>query len=113
MQIPFAEIGWLAAAVIAAGVATGLPAGLFGIGGGVIVPVQFEAFRLQGVSDTVRIQLWIGTSLAIIAPTAMRSYRAHLQRGFVLREVVQVWTIPSVFGVAVGAMAAAVSFRLS
>ena len=108
MQIPLAEIGWLAAAVLAAGVATGLLAGLFRIGGGaVIVPVLFEAFRLQGVSDTVRMQLCIGTSLAIIVPTAVRSYRAHLQRGFVLREVVRVWTIPSVFGVAVGATAAA------
>lgn len=108
MHLPFAELVWLLAAVILSGAVTGLLAGLFGIGGGaVIVPVLFEAFRLTGVPDTVRMQLCIGTSLAIIVPTAVRSYRAHLQRGFVLREVVSAWAVPSVVGVGVGAVAAA------
>ena len=108
MHLSLAELVWLITAVILSGAVTGLLAGLFGIGGGaVIVPVLFEAFRLTGVPDTVRMQLCIGTSLAIIVPTAVRSYRAHLQRGFVLREVVSAWAVPSVVGVGIGAIAAA------
>ena len=95
------ELAWLAASAVAAGVVTGLLAGMFGIGGGaVIVPVLFEVFRLLGVPETVRMQLCIGTSLAIIVPTAMRSYRAHRARGFVLPEVMRRWALPSMAGVA-------------
>ncbi|HWB49730.1 MAG TPA: sulfite exporter TauE/SafE family protein [Stellaceae bacterium] len=105
-----AELVWLLLAVIAAGVVTGLLAGVFGIGGGaVIVPVLFELFRLFGVPEVVRIQLCIGTSLAIIVPTAIRSYRAHRARGLVIPEVVRIWTVPAVLGVAVGAAIAAVA----
>lgn len=102
------ELAWLLLAVIAAGIVTGLLAGVFGIGGGaVIVPVLFELFRLFGVSDTVRMQLCIGTSLAIILPTAWRSYRAHKARGVVIPEVLRVWTVPVVVGVLLGAVIAA------
>ena len=75
--VPVGELVWVAVAVMAAGVVTGLLAGLFGIGGGaVIVPVLFEVFRLLGVPEEVRMQLCVGTSLAIIVPTTVRSYRA-------------------------------------
>jgi uncharacterized protein len=105
-----AELLWLAAGILVAGAVAGLLAGLFGIGGGaVIVPVLFEAFRLLGVPAAVRMQLCIGTSMAIIVPTAWRSYRAHQQRGQALTEVVRVWTWPSVAGVAAGAALAAVA----
>jgi uncharacterized protein len=102
------ELAWLALAVIAAGIVTGLLAGVFGIGGGaVIVPVLFELFRLFGVADAVRMQLCIGTSLAIIIPTAWRSYRAHRARGMVIPEVMRLWTVPVVAGVVLGAAVAA------
>jgi uncharacterized protein len=104
------ELAWLAASVMVAGVVTGILAGLFGIGGGaVIVPVLFEVFRLLGVPEAVRMQLCIGTSLAIIVPTAMRSYRAHKVRGFALPEVVRRWALPSMAGVAVGSALASVA----
>jgi len=104
------DIVGLALAVIAAGVVTGLLAGLFGIGGGaVIVPVLFELFRLFGVPESVRIQLCIGTSLAIIIPTAIRSYRAHQARGLVIPAVVRIWTVPAVIGVIIGSAIAAVA----
>ena len=77
LDASWAELAWLALAVIAAGIVTGLLAGLFGIGGGaVIVPVLFEIFRILGVPEAVRMQLCIGTSLAVIVPTAIRSYQA-------------------------------------
>ena len=100
----------LAAAVTAAGVVTGILAGLFGIGGGaVIVPVLYELFRMFQVPEEVRMQLCIGTSLAIILPTTVRSYRAHRARGLVIPEVLRLWTVPAILGVAIGSAAAAVA----
>ena len=108
LDASWSELLWLLLAVIAAGVVTGLLAGTFGIGGGaVIVPVLFEIFRLFGVPDAVRMQLCIGTSLAIILPTAWRSYRAHHARGMVIPEVLRIWTVPVIVGVVLGAVIAA------
>jgi uncharacterized membrane protein YfcA len=73
------------------------------------VPVLFEFFRLFGVPEEVRMQLCVGTSLAIILPTAWRSYRAHRARGLVVLEVLRLWTVPVIIGVAVGSLAAAVA----
>jgi len=95
---------------VGAGVVTGLLAGLFGIGGGaVIVPVLFEVFRILGVPDAVRMQLCIGTSMAIIVPTALRSYWAHRAKGLVISGVLRSWSLPAVVGVAVGSVAAAIA----
>jgi uncharacterized protein len=110
MTIPLHELAWLVLAVITAGVATGLLAGVFGVGGGgVVVPVLFELFRLYGVPDAVRMQLCIGTSMAVMLPTAWRSYRAHRARGSVIPEVMQIWTWPIVAGVVLGSVIAAVA----
>jgi uncharacterized protein len=110
MHFPLAELLWLGAAVAAPGAVAGLLAGLFGIGGGaVIVPVLFAAFGWVGVPEAVRMQLCIGTSLAVIAPTALVSYRTHLQKGLALRGVVRAWAAPCVVGVAIGSVVAAVA----
>ncbi len=102
------EILWLAVAVVVAGVITGLLAGLFGIGGGsVIVPVLYEAFRVLGVPEEVRMQLCLGTSIAIIVPTSIRSYLAHRAKGLVIPGVIRLWAIPAVIGVGCGAAIAA------
>jgi uncharacterized membrane protein YfcA len=107
-DVPLGELAWLAAAIILSGVVTGILAGLFGIGGGaVIVPVLYEVFRILGVPEEVRMQLCIGTSLAIIVPTTIRSYLAHRERDEGIREVVRQWAVPAVVGVAAGALLAA------
>jgi uncharacterized membrane protein YfcA len=107
-NIPFSELIWLAVAVMAAGVVTGILAGLFGIGGGIVaVPVLFEIFRIFGVPQEVRMQLCVGTSLAIIAPTAVRSYWAHRAKGLVIPAIMRSWVLPAVVGVAVGSVTAA------
>jgi uncharacterized protein len=106
--VPFEEAAWLTAAVVVAGVVTGFLAGLFGIGGGaVIVPVLYEIFRILDVPEEVRMQLCIGTSLAIIVPTTILSYRAHRVKGLVLWEVVRSWALATIVGVAAGAAIAA------
>jgi uncharacterized membrane protein YfcA len=110
MDAPASELLWLVLAVVAAGIVTGLLAGAFGIGGGaVIVPVLFEVFRILAVPEAVRMQLCIGTALAIIVPTAVRSYRAHRARGLVIPEVLRLWSLPAVAGVAIGAGIAALA----
>lgn len=102
------ELLGLVAAVAAAGIVTGLLAGLFGIGGGaVIVPVLYEVFRAIGVPEALRMQLCLGTSLAIIVPTVLRAYRAHRAREAALAEVLRAWAAPAVIGVAIGSALAA------
>jgi uncharacterized membrane protein YfcA len=102
------EILWLALAIVVGGVITGLLAGLFGVGGGsVIVPVLYEVFGVLGVPEEVRMQLCVGTSIAIIVPTAIRSYLTHRAKGLVIPHVIRLLTIPAVIGVACGAAIAA------
>jgi uncharacterized membrane protein YfcA len=106
--VPLGELAWLAAVIVAGGVLSGFLAGLFGIGGGaIIVPVLYEVFRVIAVPDEVRMQLCIGTSLAIIVPTTIRSYLAHRERGAVMPDVLRIWMIPMVVGVGLGSVLAA------
>lgn len=108
LGMPLSEVAWLVLLIVCGGALVGLLSGVFGIGGGaVIVPVLFEVFRVLGVPDDLRFQACIGTSLAIIVPTTIRSYLAHKARGAVLEGVVRIWRMPSLVGVAVGALAAA------
>ncbi len=108
--VPLNELLFLAAAIMAGGVVAGLLAGLFGVGGGVVaVPVLYEVFRLLGVPDAVHMQLCIGTSLAIMAPTNIRSYLTHRATGAVLADVVRRWTPGVVAGIAVGSGIATVA----
>lgn len=103
LGVPLGEIALLVAAVMVAGVATGILAGLFGIGGGaIIVPVLYEVFRILGVPEDVRMQLCVGSSMAIIVPTTIRSYLAHRAKGAVLDGVLRQWALPAVVGIAVG-----------
>jgi hypothetical protein len=78
------EIVELALLLIATGALSGFLAGVFGIGGGaILVPVFYECFRIAGVPLEVRMPLCIGTSLAVIIPTSIRSFQAHYKRGAV------------------------------
>jgi uncharacterized membrane protein YfcA len=105
---PVNELLLLAGLILAAGLVTGVLAGLFGIGGGaLIVPVLYEVFRVLGVPDEVRFQLCVGTSIAIIVPTNVRSFLTHRAKGAVLMDVVRAWAIPAIAGVAAGSMIAA------
>jgi uncharacterized membrane protein YfcA len=107
LSVPPGEIALLVAAVMVAGVATGILAGLFGIGGGaIIVPVLYEIFRILGVPEEVRMQLCVGTSMAVILPTTIRSYITHRAKGVVLNDVLRQWAVPAVVGIAAGAVIA-------
>jgi uncharacterized membrane protein YfcA len=106
--VPLGELLWLIALIVAGAVVTGLLAGLFGIGGGgIIVPILYEVFGALGVPADVRLQLCVGTSIAIIVPTNVRSFMTHRKRGAVLMDVVRRAAIPAIVGVAVGSAIAA------
>jgi uncharacterized membrane protein YfcA len=108
LGVPLSEIAWLALAIVAGGIVTGLLAGLFGIGGGaVIVPVLYEVFRALGVPEEVRMQLCVGTSIAIIVPTTVRSYLTHRAKGLVIPRVIRLWAMPAIIGVTCGSIIAA------
>jgi uncharacterized membrane protein YfcA len=101
------ELLELALLLVAVGALSGFLAGVFGIGGGaVLVPVFYECFRLAGVPLDVRMPLCIGTSLAIIIPTSVRSYRAHDARGAVDMDILRAWWLPVLIGVIAGSVTA-------
>ncbi|MGV6800799.1 MAG: sulfite exporter TauE/SafE family protein [bacterium] len=74
------------------GAFAGFIGGLFGIGGGVvIVPALYTVFGIVGVPDTERIKLAVGTSLATIIVTSIRSVRAHMSHGAVELSLLWQW----------------------
>src|SRR6186713_2108469 len=102
-----AELVELALMLVAVGAVSGFFAGVFGIGGGaILVPVFYECFRLAGVPLEVRMPLCIGTSLAIIVPTSLSSFRAHYKRGAVDMDILRRWWLPIVLGVLAGSVTA-------
>jgi uncharacterized membrane protein YfcA len=102
------ELALLVLLIVAGGAVTGVLAGLFGIGGGgIIVPILYEVFGALGVAADVRLQLCVGTSILIIVPTNIRSFLTHRRKGAVMMDVVRLWSIPAVLGVAAGSVVAA------
>ena len=74
---------WLGYAGI--GAVSGLLAGIFGIGGGIVViPALLFVFSLQGVAPEVAMHLAVGTSLASIVVSGTVSALAHHRNGNVL-----------------------------
>lgn len=93
--------------LVMTGALAGFLAGIFGIGGGaVLVPVLYECFRIAGVPLDARMPLCIGTSLAIIIPTSIRSWQAHHKRGSVDMDILLKWALPVLAGVILGSVIA-------
>ncbi|HUP92930.1 MAG TPA: sulfite exporter TauE/SafE family protein [Solimonas sp.] len=64
------------------GAAAGVLAGLFGVGGGlVMVPALALLLPARGYGEAIYMQVAIGTSLAVISLTSLSSTRAHHVRG--------------------------------
>ncbi len=105
--MPIGDLIFLAVSLVVAGALTGLLAGVFGVGGGaVIVPILYEVFRVIGVPEEVRMPLCVGTSLAVIIPTSIRSFQAHRAKGLVDMSILKVWAVPAVLGVIAGSIVA-------
>jgi uncharacterized membrane protein YfcA len=94
----------LALAMLATGCVAGVLAGLFGIGGGiVIVPVLEAVLGFLGVDAAIRMHVAVATSLATIVPTSVSSARAHHRRGAVNVEIVKRWAVFVLVGALLGA----------
>ncbi|KZN12324.1 sulfite exporter TauE/SafE family protein [Marinomonas sp. TW1] len=90
------------------GACSGVLAGLFGIGGGlVIVPVLVFSFTAQGVAHDVLTHLAVGTSLAAILFTSINSVLAHHKQQAVLWPKVTWLGTGILFGSAFGGVTAA------
>ena len=89
------------------GIVSGLLAGLFGIGGGlVIVPVLAVLFKAHGFSADLIMIMAVATSLAVISFTAVSSVWAHHRLGSVIWPKVLRLVPGIIVGSAVGAMVA-------
>ena len=98
-----AELAALAVGVSLSGLAAGVVAGMLGIGGGIVlVPVLYQALAFVGVDENVRMPIAVGTSLATIIPTSIRSTLSHHQHGAVDWQVLRRWAWPTIVGVIAG-----------
>ncbi|MBL8881534.1 MAG: sulfite exporter TauE/SafE family protein [Hyphomicrobium sp.] len=100
----------LIAGLTGAGFATGFLAGLLGVGGGAfLVPVLYELFAHFGVDDSVRMHMVLGTSLAVIVPTSLRSFAGHYAKGAVDMTVWRRMAPWVALGVVLGVLMAKIS----
>ncbi|WP_084396585.1 sulfite exporter TauE/SafE family protein [Henriciella aquimarina] len=103
MEADLTQILQLIGVMLAAGLLAGFVAGLFGIGGGfVIVPALLLVFHVFDVGDDVLTHLAIGTSLATIIFTSLRSVQAHNRKGAVDFQIIKDWLPWLLFGVVIG-----------
>jgi uncharacterized membrane protein YfcA len=88
--------------LLAIGAFAGVLAGLLGVGGGIVlVPAYFYLFSSLGYGGEYVMQLSLGTSLATIVVTSMRSLQSHNRKGAVDWDILKIWGI----GIAIGAIA--------
>ena len=94
-------------ALLVAGAAAGFAGGLFGIGGGfVVVPALMVLLPMIGVAGEEITHVAVGTSLASIIVTSLRSTHAHAQRGAVDFALLRGWAPWVVLGTALGTLVA-------
>lgn len=101
------ELLILVIALAATGAFAGLVAGLFGIGGGVVmVPAMYYVFGTLGYDGDRTMHVAVGTSLAVIVATSLRSVSAHAKKGAVDFEVLKAWAPFIVVGTLIGTVVA-------
>ncbi len=93
----------MGALLLVIGAFAGLLAGLLGVGGGIVlVPAFFYAFTVLGFDSPQLMQLCLGTSLATIIVTSIRSVLSHNKKGAVDWKVLQTWAPGIVIGAVIG-----------
>jgi len=101
----FQQYGLLVLSMLLAGLFAGFVAGMFGIGGGfVVVPALAAVLTIlphEGGNEHI-MHVAIGTSLATIFFTSLRSVQAHAKRGAVDWNILKGWLPWVVAGVIAG-----------
>lgn len=99
------EMHWITyiLSLLAAGVASGFAAGLFGIGGGIVrVPLFLFLFPIFGVHASVVMHLAAGTSLTLAIPSSISASRAQYKAGNIDISFLKTWIPALVVGVVLG-----------
>lgn len=90
------------------GACAGVLAGLFGVGGGmIIVPVLVFSFTAQGFDSSILTHLAVGTSLATIIFTSINSVREHHRKGAVRWPIFAWMALGILLGAGLGSLTAA------
>jgi uncharacterized membrane protein YfcA len=96
-------------ALLAIGAATGVIAGLLGVGGGIVlVPAFFYTFQALGFDSDQLMQICIGTSAATIVVTSARSVVLHNRKAAVDWAILRAWAPFLVLGAGLGVGVASV-----
>lgn len=93
----------MGALLLVIGAFAGVLAGLLGVGGGIVlVPAFFYAFSALGYDSPQLMQMCLGTSLATIIVTSVRSGLAHHKKGAVDVGILKSWAPGIVIGAVIG-----------
>ena len=107
------QIIFILTVMVSSAVVVGFMAGLFGIGGGLImVPVLFYVFSFVGIERTFVMHLAVGTSFSIIIPNSIISTITHMKYKAVDFSIVKTFGIFVAIGVVLGTIFA-VSLKTS
>lgn len=107
LPVAASELTFIVVVLLAGGCATGFIAGLLGIGGGgIMVPVLYEVFSILEVDPAIRMQMSVGTALAVMIPTSLQSFWAHASRGAADMGIVRRLALPVMLGVIGGSIIA-------
>lgn len=108
MELFNSELVCLISLMLGAGALAGIAAGLFGIGGGlIVVPALIMFFPILDVPAEHVVHMAIGTSLSTIIFTSFRSAQAHHKKGSVDFHIIKIWWIWLVVGAVLGILFAA------
>jgi len=107
------QIIFIVTVMAVSAVIVGFMAGLFGIGGGLLmVPILFYLYSFVGIEQTFVMHLALGTSFSIIIPTSIISTMTHMKFKAVDFSIVKTFGVFVVIGVVFGTIFA-VSLKTS
>jgi uncharacterized membrane protein YfcA len=85
------------------GLTSGFASGLFGIGGGIVrIPLFVYLLPLFGVAHSVMMHVAVGTSMALVLPSAIASTRKQLALGNLDLSFFRTWAVGILIGVLIG-----------
>jgi uncharacterized membrane protein YfcA len=102
------EFDWVTyiLSLLAAGVASGFIAGLFGVGGGIVrIPIFLFLFPIFGIHSDILMHMSAGTSLALAIPSAVMASRAQYKAGNLDLNFLKLWVPALTLGVVIGIFA--------
>jgi uncharacterized membrane protein YfcA len=85
------------------GLGSGFVSGLFGIGGGIVrIPLFVYLLPLFGVAQSVMMHVAVGTSMALVLPSAIAATRKPLALGNLDLAFFRTWALGILIGVLIG-----------